>query len=233
MTQKIKPLKKSASISWILYKLFFHPKEYYDYIKGAFTIMAPVYDIVELFTGDLRQKTAQEGMITPEEKVIDFCTGTGALALELAKYSPNVVGIDLSEGMLEVAKRKDTEEKIKFIQMDATNISFSDNEFDVCCISMALHDMTQEIRDKVLDEMRRVTKKRSVIVDYYIPKNHISKLLRNSLIYTFETKYFRDFAKRDLKKMLEEHKFRIIKEAYAGSFLFKFKIYVCDINERL
>ncbi len=142
----------------------------------------------------------------------DVCTGTGTQAFAFAKRGYEVVGIDLSEEMLRMAK-KNKYENVWFVVADATKMPFEPDYFDFACISFGLHDMPHEVRHQVLDEMRRVSEK-IIVVDYHIPKNRLRRWLYVSFTSLYESKYYRDFAKRNLEELLREHDFRIVKEAY-------------------
>ena len=52
--------------------------------------------------------------------------------------------------MLAVARKKDQEGKVRFLQMDATKLDFLDKEFDVSAISFGLCDMPPEVREAAL-----------------------------------------------------------------------------------
>lgn len=77
--------------------------------------------------------------LSGDETVLDVATGTGWVALALARQltSGSVTGIDLSDGMLEIAKRKSDEMGISnalFKEMDMQKISFPENTFsDAVC----------------------------------------------------------------------------------------------------
>lgn len=210
----------------MLEKLFIRGKDYRSSIKKTFDLMAPFYDWLEPFIGSLRPKAIEISEVTSHDRVVDFCTGPGSLALKLAEITPHVVGVDLSYGMLRVARRKDEDEEVKFIQANAAETPFRDNEFDISYISMALHDMPQLVRKKVLEEMKRVTKRKIVIVDYHIPKNLIHRWIHIVLISTYESKYFRDFANPGIKRLLEQSNLRIVRESPGHLF----KIYACELK---
>lgn len=80
----------------------------------------------------------------PGDHVLDVATGTGNLALALAsRVEPdgNVLGIDLAEGMLEFAQRKSRARKVKNVEyrmMDARNLEFEDNTFDLVTCGLAV-----------------------------------------------------------------------------------------------
>jgi demethylmenaquinone methyltransferase/2-methoxy-6-polyprenyl-1,4-benzoquinol methylase len=158
-------------------------------------------------------------------KILDVCTGTGTQAFAFAKRGYEVMGIDLSEEMLRVANKKSKYENVRFMVADAAKMPFENDYFDCACISFGLHDMPHEVRHQVLDEMKRVSRK-IIVVDYQIPKNRLHRWLHVSFTSLYESKYYRDFAKRNLEELLREHGFRAVKEAYG---LIDFvKIFVCE-----
>ena len=67
--------------------------------------------------------------------MLDIATGTGDFAIETLRLNPEkVTGIDISEGMLEVGRKKMVKkglsDKIELISGDSENIPFDDNTFD-------------------------------------------------------------------------------------------------------
>ncbi|MFH1485204.1 MAG: class I SAM-dependent methyltransferase [Chloroflexota bacterium] len=93
-------------------------------------------------------------------KAIDIGCGPGMLAIELARRAPGleVVGLDLSEGMLETARenasRAGLAEAVTFQGGDALDIPFSDASFDLAVSTMSLHHWTEPV--KVLNEIARI-----------------------------------------------------------------------------
>lgn len=63
-------------------------------------------------------------------RILDVGTGTGFLALILAELGHDVIGIDLSREMINIAKKKVDGLKIKFVIGDAENLPFNDESFD-------------------------------------------------------------------------------------------------------
>jgi demethylmenaquinone methyltransferase/2-methoxy-6-polyprenyl-1,4-benzoquinol methylase len=200
-------------------------ESYYRYTRGWFGKWAPFYNFITLPLTGIRNKVVDMIDSKAKIKILDVCSGTGTQTFAFAKRGYEVVGIDLSEEMLWVAKKKNKYENVRFVMADATKMPFENDYFDYACISFALHDMPHEVRHQVLDEMRRVSRK-IIVVDYHIPKNRLHRWLHVSFASLYESTYYRDFAKRDLEELLREHGFRAVKEALG---LIDFvKIFVCE-----
>lgn len=79
------------------------------------------------------------------EKILDVGSGTGQVALQVAPYvlpGGTVVGVDLSDGMLGVAKNKAAalglDNEVAFCRMDGESLAFHDESFDVVLSLFAL-----------------------------------------------------------------------------------------------
>ena len=195
-------------------KLTDEEKEYYLLVRKAFAILAPFYDaIVTPFSG-VRDRVVNFTNAQKGSKILDVATGTGQQAFAFAKKGYEVLGIDLSEAMLNVAKKKNKYRNAKFEMADATNLPFEDNSFDITSVSFALHDMPLSIREKVLNEMARTTKPKGVIVivDYDLPKNKIGKFLIYHFIALFEAEYYKNFIKSDFEALLNKNRIEIIEK---------------------
>jgi demethylmenaquinone methyltransferase/2-methoxy-6-polyprenyl-1,4-benzoquinol methylase len=96
----------------------------------------------------------------PGDRALDLCCGTGDIALALAKHGAEVVGLDFSEPMLQVAseklKKQSLKSKVEFIRGDAQQIPFPENTFDVVTIGYGLRNLAD--LDAGLRDMLRVTK---------------------------------------------------------------------------
>ncbi len=181
-------------------------KEYYSLIKRIFALWAPFYDAFVMPISGLRGKVVDFTNPTNGTKILDIATGTGKQAFAFAKKGYEVIGIDLSEAMLNVANKKNEYGNVKFEVGDATNLPFEDNSFDVSCVSFGLHDMPLTIREKALKEMVRVTKTKGmiVIVDYALPKSKISRFLIYHSVKFYEGRYYSEFIKSDLETLLRK-----------------------------
>ena len=93
------------------------------------------------------------------KKILDIATGTGDFALESLKLNPDkVVGVDISEGMLEQGRKKikrlKLEHKIELKYGDSENLEFPDNNFDAAIVAFGVRNF--ENLEKGLSEIYRV-----------------------------------------------------------------------------
>jgi demethylmenaquinone methyltransferase/2-methoxy-6-polyprenyl-1,4-benzoquinol methylase len=176
-------------------------RAYYRFNKKAWSIFAPYYDFVTRPFRRLRDHVTDLAQIGPTMRVLDVATGTGEQALSFAMRAAEVVGVDLSDAMLDIARRKNQLPNITFQQADAVALPFPDESFDVACISFALHEMPRSIRHRALREMRRVVRPggRIVVVDWGLPKRQFSSWLVSHLVRLFEGKTYVDFVHSDVE----------------------------------
>lgn len=106
------------------------------------------------------------------DKVIDIACGPGTLAIELAKKSGHVTGIDLDGRLISYASERAAKKGIRNINLrmkDATHLScYSKHEFDIAVTSMAVHQFEAQLAIKILSEMKRIASK-VIIADYHYP----------------------------------------------------------------
>lgn len=118
------------------------------------------------------------------KKILDIATGTGDFAIESLALNPEqVVGVDISEGMLNVGRAKMKKKKLDHIidmQLgDSEGLSFEDNNFDAVIVSFGVRNF--ENLEKGLADMYRVLKPggKTVILEFSKPKSFPFKQLYN------------------------------------------------------
>lgn len=94
-------------------------------------------------------------------KILDVATGTADLAIMLSdSKASEIVGVDISEGMLKVGRKKIEDKnltnRITLTQADSENLPFEDNYFDVITVAYGIRNF--ENLEKGLSEMFRVLK---------------------------------------------------------------------------
>ena len=109
------------------------------------------------------------------KKIIDLATGTGDFAIAALKLNPEkVVGVDISNGMLdkgrEKMKRRGMENIISMVYGDSEDLPFADNEFDALTVAFGVRNY--ENLEKGLIEMLRVINVggTAVILEFSKPK---------------------------------------------------------------
>ena len=189
-------------------------KAYYSLVEKVFGILAPFYDIVTAPFSSVRERVVDFTRAPEGSRILDIATGTGKQAFAFAKRGYDVSGIDLSEAMLKVAKKKNRYPNVKFEVGDAANLPFENASFDVACISFALHDMLLTIREKTLKEMVRVTRAGGtiVIIDYSLPENKIGRSLIYRLVKLYEGKFYVEFIHSDLRGLLSKSGIKVTEE---------------------
>lgn len=103
------------------------------------------YDNAGDFHPILAHLLVQYAKISQGQQILDMATGTALVAIEAAQIVGDrgqVIGVDISTGMLEQARRKIEAARLKNIELleaDAETVDFPDNSFDrvLCCSSLA------------------------------------------------------------------------------------------------
>jgi demethylmenaquinone methyltransferase / 2-methoxy-6-polyprenyl-1,4-benzoquinol methylase len=121
-----------------------------------FDRIAPVYDVMNRaitagLDGRWRRLTAR-AVVSPGDRVLDACCGTGDLALAAEAEGGRVTGLDFSSRMLERARRKSA--VIEWVQGDLLELPFGDASFDAVTVGFGVRHA--EDLDAALRELRRV-----------------------------------------------------------------------------
>lgn len=135
-------------------------------VEDMFDNISGKYDFLNHFLSLNLDKTWRKKAISylkhvPVSSLLDVATGTGDMVTPALKLKPTrIVGIDLSEGMLQGARKKFPTEvngtSISFIKGDSENLPFSDNEFDAETVAFGVRNFENTL--KGLSEMYRVLK---------------------------------------------------------------------------
>ncbi len=114
-----------------------------------------------------RKKVIELVEATQPQAVLDIATGTGDLAISLAETNATrIVGLDISEGMLAVGRKKiaakNLTDKIEMVQADSEALPFDDNSFDAITVAFGVRNF--EHLEKGLAEIYRVLKPGGIFV---------------------------------------------------------------------
>jgi len=131
-------------------------------VRAMFDRIAGFYDVMNsVMTAGLhhrwRSRAADLAALAPGDRALDVATGTGDLAVELARrVAPGgaVIGSDFSEGMLERARAKDPE--VRWEWADAMALPYADGEFAAATVGFGARNFAD--LDRGLAEMARVVR---------------------------------------------------------------------------
>ncbi|MFC1909828.1 bifunctional demethylmenaquinone methyltransferase/2-methoxy-6-polyprenyl-1,4-benzoquinol methylase UbiE [Chloroflexota bacterium] len=155
-------------------------------LYGIFTDIPPHYDLVNrIITMGLdrrwREAAVRACLALSPQRALDIGCGTGDFAItiaRMAKRQMEIIGLDYSEPMLEIAREKARQvsgNKVTFVNGDAIKLPFPDEYFDCVGISFAFRNLTYRnpLTKKALTEIVRVLKPagRFVAVESSQPKS--------------------------------------------------------------
>ncbi len=131
-------------------------RESYDNNEGAQNYL----DFLESEDGQFFRKVLFESFQSrlgqdKNQKILDAACGPGWLSAKLSKEFPNIEGLDASGPFLQHAQIKYSQLKFTGGDLNST-LPYSDNEFDTIIMSMAAHDVEDQV--KTFTELRRILK---------------------------------------------------------------------------
>ncbi|QOI97300.1 MAG: bifunctional demethylmenaquinone methyltransferase/2-methoxy-6-polyprenyl-1,4-benzoquinol methylase UbiE [Flammeovirgaceae bacterium] len=116
--------------------------------------------------------------------ILDVATGTGDFAVAALRLNPDkIIGVDISEGMLEIGRKKmqnrGLDKKIDLISGDSENLPFEENKFDAVTVGFGVRNF--EDVNRGLAEIRRVLRPGGmlVVLEFSRPKQFPFKQLYN------------------------------------------------------
>lgn len=188
-----------------------------------YKVMSKFYDLLDVIyfrKYDTSPRKVVYDAIKDKDKILDLCTGTGTTAINIAKKNASVeiIGIDLSKNMLNVAKSKIKKGKIsnvKFDLMDATNLSFDDECFDKVLLSLVLHEINEGVASNIINEAIRVLKPNGeiIITEWERSKKFFRKVIFFP-IEVLEPKSYKSFVVKDLYSYFENFGLTVVAETH-------------------
>lgn len=149
---------------------------------------ARLYDLQQRLWGPrgrrLRTAVADRLGLRPADRVLDVASGTGLLAVELARRvgpDGSVDGIDVAPEMVEQATRKAeaTGLPMAFRTGRAQQLPYDDNTFAALTCTLALHHIAHDERGQAAAEFYRVLRPggRVLIADFQEPPGRVARFL--------------------------------------------------------
>ncbi|MCM1483666.1 MAG: bifunctional demethylmenaquinone methyltransferase/2-methoxy-6-polyprenyl-1,4-benzoquinol methylase UbiE [Muribaculaceae bacterium] len=154
-----------------------------EQVRDMFDNIAPAYDFMNramTFGIDrIWRRKAVDMLPSDADSILDIATGTGDLALLMARrtQAAHITGVDLSEGMIEIGRRKVHEagmdSRIDFQVADCLSLPFADNSFR--CVTAAYGVRNFENLEAGYREMLRVLRPggMAMIIELSTPRSAI------------------------------------------------------------
>jgi demethylmenaquinone methyltransferase / 2-methoxy-6-polyprenyl-1,4-benzoquinol methylase len=143
-----------------------------DQVAKMFNNISRHYDFLNHFLSlgiDRGWRKRAIGLLRPLQPkyILDVATGTGDFAFQALELNPDkVIGVDISEGMLEVGRKKiekrNLAAKIELGRGDSENLLFEENKFDAVTVGFGVRNF--ENLEKGLREIYRVLKPGAMLV---------------------------------------------------------------------
>lgn len=163
-----------------------------EQVEEMFDSIAPAYDFMNTaMTFGLhrywRNQALRQLSALPHNDILDVATGTGDVAFKIFETlkPTTVVGIDLSSGMLDIARKKlsqmsqQANQSIRFMEGDCLAMPFDDNSFDIITVAYGVRNF--ENLKQGYSEMLRVLRKGGTlcVIELSVPKNPILRFAYN------------------------------------------------------
>ena len=151
-----------------------HAQHTAPHTAGSIIRWARLYDLLFARKPSAEHKLALKAAAPqPGDKALDVGCGPGTLAILMSQEigsEGEVVGIDASMQMIEVARKKAKKQNVatRFEPAAIEALPFADDSFDLAASTYMLHHLPEDVQAKGLAEVRRVLKPggRFVIVDF-------------------------------------------------------------------
>jgi demethylmenaquinone methyltransferase/2-methoxy-6-polyprenyl-1,4-benzoquinol methylase len=158
-------------------------------VNDLFAAIASRYDLINDVQSlglhrRWKRRVVQLAAVSPGDRALDLCCGTGDIALALAARGAAVVGLDFSEPMLAVAEQRRSKIQgpksragaslqVDFLRGDAMRIPFPDEAFEIVTVGYGLRNLASW--ETGLREMARVARKgaRLIVLDFGKPDNRL------------------------------------------------------------
>jgi demethylmenaquinone methyltransferase/2-methoxy-6-polyprenyl-1,4-benzoquinol methylase len=183
-----------------------HPlKDFYKDIYGTYDLVNRIFTFGQ--DKKWRRKAVRACLQNEPEKIIDICTGTGDLILEISKRTPKktlLAGYDFSAEMLQKAndKAKDSKSTIEFKEGDVAAMPYKDKYFDTAGISFGIRNLIYQNSkaDQHLAEIHRILRigGQFVILESSKPENQLWRFI-NSIYLQFILPYLGGIISGNLK----------------------------------
>lgn len=140
-----------------------------------FKWLTPLYDFFVAITmpeKSIKQSLIDNAYLTDYANILDFGCGTATLTIMAKEHRPliNITGVDIDKSILNKAAEKIKVKRLDIIlaDYDGKRLPFEDSSFDRVISCLVFHHLETPVKQKVLAELFRVTKKdgQMIIADF-------------------------------------------------------------------
>ncbi|MCL6641758.1 MAG: methyltransferase domain-containing protein [Candidatus Bipolaricaulota bacterium] len=186
-----------------------------EQVQRVFTESAQKFTTLKA-SADRTSHTAMIRLANPQprDRVLEIACGPGFVALLFAEHVREVVGLDLTEALLEQARQRQRElglHNVQFVQGDAEQLPFPDGAFTIVACHKAFHHFPNPQR--VLEESARVLEQggRLVLGDTLSSDDPDKNALHNSLERLRDPSHVKMYGLNELTALLRDAGF-LVKE---------------------
>ena len=177
---------------------------YYDIFSHFYDLVIQLHSKDE--SSALRDFLIKKTRISPGDRVLDICTGTGTVAVAGHKViAPKgfVVGLDFSYGMLSKAREKAKKKGLSALYLvmgDVGEMPFKGDVFECVTCSHSMYELKPETRMNALNEICRILKEngRFFMMEHCRPRNPFIRLLYYVRLMSMGSPENRDFAEDEV-----------------------------------
>lgn len=196
---------------------------------NIYNVVSKAYDLLEIIFFSEKGKNPVNVILemVPDRKirVLDMCCGTLSNTITIAKEKPavKVMGLDLSEQMLRVAKKKVNRQGMKNVYLkcaDAAKTGLPDKSFDYIIIGLVLHESCPEFIKRIMAESNRLLKDEgNIVILEWERQKKFCKFIKFAPLYLLESLHCRTFKKfylADKKMYFENYGFDVTREEHCN-----------------
>ena len=149
------------------------------YVRSLFATIADRYDLITVVLSygldrKWKRKLVELAHPQPESRSLDLATGTGDIAFLLRHGCSRVIGLDVTQRMVELARAKQSgASRPSFLVGDMMTLPFADDQFDVVTTGYGLRNVPE--LTGAIDEIFRVLKRggQALSLDFNRPANPV------------------------------------------------------------
>ena len=151
-------------------------------------------------------------------KILDIPCGTGKLGHALSSFSITIVAGDISKSMLSLAKNEYKQDKVDFKIIDAVDIPYDDDYFDIIVCLRLFQRIPSETRLKILSEFQRTSTKNLIISYSYTSSwQQMGTMVKNFFIKRSELLFTENL--KVIERELNQFGFKVREKKTVLSFL--------------